>query len=103
MPSQNIFGFLARWECLNIVSAVWFHFVSKSKEWQRPTGKRDSVNQSAGEISKSKFMLQINSWRRTEVVLIFHLAMGSKAILSPELDDEENKWKVKIDSSSKVS
>ena len=51
MPSQNIFGFLARWECLNIVSAVCvrFHFVSKSKEWQRPTGKRDSVNQSAGE------------------------------------------------------
>jgi len=33
----------------------------------------------------------------------FHLAMGSKAILTPELDDEEEKWRVEIDHSSKVS
>jgi len=47
-------------------------------------------------------------WKRTEIrqvvaAAVYHLAMGTKAILTSELEDDENEYRVEIDYSSKVS
>ena len=41
--------------------------------------------------------------RQVVAAAVFHLAMGTKAILTSELEDDEKECRVEIDYSSKVS